>query len=41
VIAHHSGKWETRIGIVGGKHIYLGLYEGDVDAAKAYDLVRA
>lgn len=37
VTAHPSGRWESRIGIPGSKHIYLGLYEDEKDAAKAYD----
>eukprot|EP01023_Acetabularia_acetabulum_P001944 TRINITY_DN10766_c0_g1_i3.p1 TRINITY_DN10766_c0_g1~~TRINITY_DN10766_c0_g1_i3.p1 ORF type:complete len:548 (-),score=114.85 TRINITY_DN10766_c0_g1_i3:294-1937(-) len=37
VTYHPSGRWESRIGIPGSKHIYLGLYEQEADAAKAYD----
>ena len=37
VTAHPSGRWESRIGIPGSKHIYLGLFEGERDAAAAYD----
>ncbi|GIM08810.1 hypothetical protein Vretimale_12752, partial [Volvox reticuliferus] len=37
VTAHPSGRWESRIGIPGSKHIYLGLYENERDAAAAYD----
>lgn len=37
VTAHPSGRWESRIGIPGSKHIYLGLWEGEQDAASAYD----
>ena len=32
-----AGRWEARIGIPGSKHIYLGLYEVESDAARAYD----
>eukprot|EP01025_Chloroclados_australasicus_P035126 TRINITY_DN35860_c1_g4_i1.p1 TRINITY_DN35860_c1_g4~~TRINITY_DN35860_c1_g4_i1.p1 ORF type:complete len:268 (-),score=44.96 TRINITY_DN35860_c1_g4_i1:312-1064(-) len=37
VTYHPSGRWESRIGIPGSKHIYLGLYEDESEAAKAYD----
>ncbi|KXZ46408.1 hypothetical protein GPECTOR_44g82 [Gonium pectorale] len=37
VTAHPSGRWESRIGIPGSKHIYLGLFEHERDAAAAYD----
>ncbi|CAL5219375.1 g1195 [Coccomyxa viridis] len=37
-VTHHpSGRWEARIGVPGSKHIYLGLYESEDQAAKAYD----
>ena len=37
VTAHPSGRWESRIGIPGSKHVYLGLWESEQDAAAAYD----
>jgi hypothetical protein len=37
VTAHPSGRWESRIGVPGSKHIYLGLYEEEGAAARAYD----
>lgn len=37
-VTHHpSGRWEARIGVPGAKHIYLGLFAEEKDAAKAYD----
>ena len=30
-----AGRWEARIGIPGSKHIYLGLFEAEQDAACA------
>ncbi|PNH11103.1 AP2-like ethylene-responsive transcription factor PLT1, partial [Tetrabaena socialis] len=37
VTAHPSGRWESRIGIPGSKHIYLGLFGQERQAAAAYD----
>jgi len=37
-VTHHpSGRWEARIGIPGSKHVYLGLYPEERQAAQAYD----
>eukprot|EP00210_Caulerpa_lentillifera_P002776 g2652.t1 len=37
-VTHHpSGRWEARIGIPGSKHIYLGLYNDEYEAARWYD----
>ena len=32
-----AGRWEARIGIPGSKHIYLGLYNDEKEAARMYD----
>lgn len=34
----HKGtkKWEATIGL-NGRHIYLGIYKDEIEAAKAYD----
>lgn len=37
-VTHHpSGRWEARIGIPGSKHIYLGLFNEEKEAAQSYD----
>jgi len=34
VTAHPSGRWESRIGIPGSKHVYLGLFAQEAAAAQ-------
>ncbi|CAD7701870.1 unnamed protein product [Ostreobium quekettii] len=37
VTRHPTGRWESRIGVHGSRHIYLGLYPEEEAAAKHYD----
>ncbi|CAD7704175.1 unnamed protein product, partial [Ostreobium quekettii] len=37
VTRHPTGRWESRIGVHGSRHIYLGLYLHEETAAKHYD----